>query len=109
MSRVFDALSHVTACSDHSAARAASAKRLCRMCPASTFQRQSLQPHGEWIQVVSECAESMAVMQLSTLLLYASDARPAPVSDAICVAFRAIRLRLGAPLAHARDVLLMSA
>ena len=56
MSRVFDALSHVTACSDHSAARAASAKRLCRMCPASTFQRQSLQPHGEWIQVVSECA-----------------------------------------------------
>ena len=76
MSRVFDALSHVTACSDHSAARAASAKRLCRMCPASTFQRQSLQPHGEWIQVVSECAESMAVMQLSTLLLSASDARP---------------------------------
>ena len=81
MSRVFDALSHVTACSDHSAARAASAKRLCRMCPASTFQRQSdiqsLQPHGEWIQVVSECAESMAVMQLSTLLLYASKARTA--------------------------------
>ena len=77
MSRVFDALSHVTACSDHSAAKAASAKRLCRMCPASTFQRQSLQPHGEWIQVVSECAESMAVMQLSTLLLYASKARTA--------------------------------
>ena len=77
MSRVFDALSHVTACSDHSAARAASAKRLCRShVSSSTFQWQSLQLHGEWIQMVSECAESMAVMQLSTLLLYASDARP---------------------------------
>ena len=38
MSRVFDALSHVTACSDHSAARAASAKRLCRMCPAGRVE-----------------------------------------------------------------------
>ena len=82
MSRVFNALlvsfmsPHALTTRCRSAARAASAKRLCRMCPASTFQRQSLQPHGEWIQVVSECAESMAVMQLSTLLLYASDARP---------------------------------
>ena len=76
MSRVFDAVSHRIVYADNLAARAASTKCLCRMCPASTFQRQSLQPHGEWIQVVSECAESMAVMQLSTLLLYASDARP---------------------------------
>ena len=76
MSRVFDAVSHRIASADNSAARAASAKHLCRMCPSSPFQRQSLQPHGEWIQMVSECAESMAVMQLSTLLLYASDARP---------------------------------
>ena len=77
MSRVFDAVSHRIASADNSAARAASAKHLCRMCPSSPFQRQSLQPHGEWIQMVSECAESMAVMQLSTLLLYASKARTA--------------------------------
>ena len=67
MSRVFDAVSHRIAYADNLAARAASTKCLCRMCPASTCQRQLLQPHGEWIQVVSECAESMAVMQLSTL------------------------------------------
>ena len=77
MSRVFDAVSHRIAYADNLAARAASTKCLCRMCPASTCQRQLLQPHGEWIQVRAERVECMAVMQPSTRLLYASNARTA--------------------------------
>ena len=77
LSRLFGAVPRWTAHGGYSAARATSAKRLCRMYPSSAFQPQSLHPHGVWIQEKSERVECMPVMQPCTRVLYASTARAA--------------------------------